>query len=116
MVEYVGVGLDRTFTALGDPTRRALLSRLAERSLSVSELARPFPMSLQAVIKHLNVLVEAGLVTRKKTGRTVACTLAAEPIEQAAQWLDRHQRAWSDRFDRLDAYLHRIQQGDSDGP
>ena len=77
-------GLDRTFAALADPTRRALLARLGEQqSLSVSELARPFPMSLPAIVKHLDVLSDAGLITRTKTGRTVACRLTAAPMEEA---------------------------------
>ncbi len=115
MVNYKSPVLDRTFAALGDPTRRVLMSKLVGRSLTVSELARPFPVSLQAIMKHLNVLVDAGLVTRKKTGRTVTCTLNAEPMAQAARWLvEQHQRAWSDRLDQLDIYLRRIQQGEHD--
>ncbi|HZZ05907.1 metalloregulator ArsR/SmtB family transcription factor [Paraburkholderia sp.] len=85
--------LDRTFAALSDPTRRALLARLSELSdLSVSELAEPFAMSLPAVMKHLDVLYEAGLITRSKTGRTVACRLCAGPMEEAMEWLTRYQR------------------------
>jgi DNA-binding transcriptional ArsR family regulator len=80
----------------------------------VSDLARPFPISLQAVMKHLDVLADAGLVTRAKTGRTVTCVLAAEPMERAFAWLDEHRRGWNERFDRLDTYLQRIQ-GDHDG-
>ena len=76
MVKYSDVVLDRTFAALSDPTRRALLARLSlGESVSVSELARPFPVSLPAIMKHLGVLSDAGLITRKKTGRTVACRL-----------------------------------------
>jgi DNA-binding transcriptional ArsR family regulator len=115
MVDYKDVPLDRTFAALADPTRRALVSALAERSQTVSELARPFPMSLQAVIKHLDVLVAAGMITRTKTGRTVACTLEAPPIDQAAAWLERRQQMWSERLDRFEAYLHRVERGELDG-
>jgi DNA-binding transcriptional ArsR family regulator len=111
MVQYPENVLDRTFAALADPTRRALVTRLTERSHSVSELAEPFAISLQAVIKHLDVLANAGLITREKTGRTVSCTLSNEPFERAFEWLDRHERAWHERFDRLDAYLERIQRG-----
>jgi DNA-binding transcriptional ArsR family regulator len=111
MVDYRAASLDRTFAALADPTRRALVAQLIERSLPVSELARPFSISLQAVIKHLDVLADAGLITRKKTGRTVACTLAAEPMQHAAAWIDQHQRAWSDRLDRFDTYLAHVKQG-----
>ena len=84
MVKYQQPALDRTFAALADPTRRAIVARLAEQeSVSVSELARPHAMSLPAVMKHLDVLSDAGLVTRVKTGRTVACRLAADPMEEA---------------------------------
>src|SRR5215468_2229458 len=98
--------LDRTFAALADPTRRALIARLGEGgNLSVTELARPLPMSLPAVMKHLAVLSEAGLIVRRKTGRTVACALVATPMEQAVDWLNRYQRFWSERLDRLAAFL-----------
>jgi len=98
--------LDRTFAALSDPTRRALLARLgAEDGVSVSELARPFPMSLPAVMKHLDVLSEAGLIVRSKTGRTVACRLRAEPMEEAMRWLNRYQRFWSEQLDQLAVFL-----------
>ncbi|MBI2715092.1 MAG: helix-turn-helix transcriptional regulator [Rhizobiales bacterium] len=106
MVYYSTEPLDRTFAALADPTRRALLARLSETdSVSVSELAKPFAMSLPAVMKHLDVLSEAGLVTRAKTGRTVACRLRAEPMEKANEWLNRYQRFWSERLDQLAAFL-----------
>ena len=93
MVKYQDAALDRTFAALSDPTRRALLARLVEKeSLSVSELAQPFAMSLPAIIKHLDVLSDAGLIAREKTGRTVACRLTAQPMEQAMDWLNRYAR------------------------
>src|SRR6516162_11435774 len=103
MVKYsdqAGSGaLDRTLAALADPTRRALLARLSsEDALSVSELAQPFAMSLPAVMKHLDVLSDAALVSREKTGRVVACRLTAEPMEQAMDWLNRYQRFWSDNL------------------
>jgi DNA-binding transcriptional ArsR family regulator len=98
--------LDRTFAALADPTRRALLARLSEQdSVSVSELARPFTMSLPAIMKHLDVLSDAGLIGRSKTGRTVACRLTAAPMEDATRWLNRYQRFWSEQLDRLAAFL-----------
>jgi DNA-binding transcriptional ArsR family regulator len=85
--------LDRTFAALADPTRRALLARLGEEDgVSVSDLAEPFAISLPAVIKHLDVLAGAGLIARRKRGRTVTCRLRAEPMEEAARWLDRYRR------------------------
>jgi DNA-binding transcriptional ArsR family regulator len=106
MVKYQEEALDRTFAALSDPTRRALLARLGDReSLSVSELAQPFSISLPAVIKHLDVLDDAGLIAREKTGRTVTCRLTASPMEQAMDWLNRYQRFWSDNLDRLANFL-----------
>jgi DNA-binding transcriptional ArsR family regulator len=106
MVKYQDDGLDRTFAALADPTRRALLARLEARdTVSVSELAQPFAMSLPAIMKHLDVLTDAGLIAREKTGRVVACRLTAKPMEQAMEWLNRYQRFWSDNLDRLAAFV-----------
>ena len=98
--------LDRTFAALSDPTRRALVMRLAAApDLSVSELAAPFAMSLPAVMKHLDVLSGAGLVARAKAGRVVACRLDAEPLRDAFEWLNRYEKFWSERLSSLAAYL-----------
>jgi DNA-binding transcriptional ArsR family regulator len=106
MVYHSPGPLDRTFAALADPTRRALLARLSEtEDLSVSALAEPFSMSLPAVMKHLDVLSDAGLVTREKTGRTVSCRLRADPMRGANEWLNRYQRFWSDRLDQLATFL-----------
>ncbi len=106
MVKYQDEALDRTFAALSDPTRRALLARLGEQDgLSVSELAQPFAMSLPAIMKHLDVLTDAGLIAREKTGRTVACRLTARPMEQAMNWLNRYAQFWSDNLDRLAAFV-----------
>jgi len=106
MVYYLPNTLDRTFAALADPTRRALLAQLSEReNISVSELAKPFSMSLPAVMKHLDVLTDAGLVTREKVGRTVSCRLRADPMREATDWLNRYQRFWSERIDQLAAFL-----------
>jgi DNA-binding transcriptional ArsR family regulator len=106
MVKYQDRALDRTFAALADPTRRALLAQLgSQQGLSVSELAKPFPVSLPAIMKHLDVLSDAGLIARSKTGRTVACRLTARPMEQAMDWLNRYQRFWSDQLDRLAAFV-----------
>jgi DNA-binding transcriptional ArsR family regulator len=106
MVKCQDERLDRTFAALSDPTRRALLARLVEKeSLSVSELAQPFSMSLPAIMKHLDVLSDAGLIAREKTGRTVACRLTAQPMEQAMNWLNRYARFWSENLDRLAAFV-----------
>jgi DNA-binding transcriptional ArsR family regulator len=106
MVKFQERILDRTFAALADPTRRALLAKLDEdRNISVSALAQPFAMSLPAVMKHLDVLSDAGLITRKKNGRTVTCELTAEPMEHAMHWLIHYQRFWSKQLDRLAAFV-----------
>jgi DNA-binding transcriptional ArsR family regulator len=97
--------LSAAFHALGDPTRRAILARLAlEDGVSIGELARPFAIKLPAVMKHLDVLGAAGLITRSKTGRTVAVRLAPEPMAEAMDWLRRYERFWSASLDRLAAY------------
>jgi DNA-binding transcriptional ArsR family regulator len=104
MVNYQA-RLDRTFAALVDPTRRAILARLERAdAATVSELARPFAIKLPAVMKHLDVLHEAGLITRAKSGRTVTVRLRPEPMREAADWLRRYERFWSTRLDRLAAY------------
>ncbi len=106
MVKFAQAALDRTFAALADPTRRALLAQLSlTESVSISELARPFQMSLPAIMKHLDVLSDAGLISRAKTGRTVACRLSAGPMEEATDWLNRYERFWSERLDRLVAFV-----------
>jgi DNA-binding transcriptional ArsR family regulator len=106
MVNYQAAPLDRTFAALADPTRRALIARLGEQDgVSVSELARPFPVSLPGIMKHLDVLSQAGLIAREKTGRTVTCRLTAAPMEQAMEWLHRYEKFWSAQLDRLAAFL-----------
>ena len=106
MVNYQSAVLDRTFAALADPTRRALLARLdAEDRVTVSELARPFPVSLPAIMKHLEVLSDAGLIVRTKTGRTVSCQLTPAPMEQAMNWLAHYERYWTEQLDRLAAFL-----------
>jgi len=106
MVNCFTAPLDRVFSALSDPTRRALLERLAGgRDLSVSALAAPLPMSLPAVLKHLDVLEDAGLIARSKTGRTVACRLTPAPMEDAVAWLERYRRFWSESLDRLAAVV-----------
>ncbi len=106
MVKFQEPALDRTFAALSDPTRRALLARLESgEDLSVSELARPLPMSLPAVMKHLDVLSDAGLITREKTGRTVSCRINAAPMEDAMKWLVQYQRFWEMSLERLAKFL-----------
>ncbi len=105
MVNYSTRRLDRVFSALGDPTRRAILARLERNErLSVSALAEPFTIKLPAVMKHLDVLSDAGLIRRSKTGRTVTVAIAADPLRGAADWLQRYERFWSPRLDRLAKY------------
>jgi DNA-binding transcriptional ArsR family regulator len=106
MVYYRHSELDTTFAALSDPTRRAILAQLAERDgMSVSELARPFKVSLPAIMKHLDVLSDAGLIRRSKTGRVVSCELTAAPMEDAMRWLNRYAQFWSQQLDRLAAFV-----------
>jgi DNA-binding transcriptional ArsR family regulator len=97
--------LDRTFAALVDPTRRAILARLERKDgASVSELAEPFAIKLPAVMKHLDVLDDAGLITRSKSGRTVIVCLRPQPMREAMEWLRRYERFWSGSLDRLTDY------------
>ena len=97
--------LDRTFAALVDQTRRAILAHLERRDgVSISELAEPFAIKLPAVMKHLDVLDDAGLITRSKSGRTVTVRLRAQPMREAMEWLGRYERFWSGSLDRLTAY------------
>ena len=105
MAKFHDSQLDRTFAALVDPTRRAILVRLEkEESVSIGDLARPFPIKLPAVMKHLDVLGSAGLITRSKKGRTVAVRLAPEAMRDAMNWLRQYERFWSVGLDRLAAY------------
>ena len=101
--------LSRTFGALADPTRRAILERLADGEATVNELAAPFPVSLQAVSKHLKVLERAGLVTRARSARWRPARLRSRPLESAAGWLARYRRFFEDSFDRLDDHLRAMQ-------
>ena len=98
--------MDRTFSALADPTRRNVLLRLKEEpGLSVSELARPSSLKLPGMTKHLDVLSDAGLITRTKTGRTVAVNLSAAPMREAMAWLNQYERLWTASLDRLVALV-----------
>jgi DNA-binding transcriptional ArsR family regulator len=101
--------LDCTFGALADPTRRAILARLAKGEASVTELAEPFEMSLPAVSKHLKVLERAGLVSRGRERQWRPARLRAIPIKEVAEWTDRYRRFWDERYDRLDEYLDELQ-------
>lgn len=102
--------LDNTFAALADPTRRAILGRLAAGETSVMELAKPFEMTLPAITKHLKVLERAGLIERSRQAQKRPCRLRAEPLREAAQWIDEYRRFWQESFDRLDEYLKTLQQ------
>lgn len=108
MVKFRDVGLDLTFAALADPTRRAILARLASGEASVMELAAPHQMSVPGVVKHLGVLTEAGLVTTEKTGRVRRCALAPAPLRSAAEWIGFYQQFWEQQFDHLEQYLHNL--------
>ncbi len=101
--------LDRTFAALADPTRRAILARLAFGAASVTELAEPFQMSLPAVSKHLKVLERAGLIARERERQWRPARLEAGPLEEVAEWTERYRRFWEERYDRLDTYLGELQ-------
>ena len=102
MVKHQTSDMDRTFSALADPTRRAILLRLKkEPGISVSELARPLSLKLPGMMKHLDVLSDAGLITRSKVGRTVSVNLSVEPMQAAMAWLNRYERLWTTSLDRL---------------
>jgi DNA-binding transcriptional ArsR family regulator len=103
--------LSLTFAALADPTRRAILARLADGEATVNELAQPFEVSVQAVSKHLKVLERAGLISRGKDAQYRPCRLEAEPLDGAVEWIDRHRQVWEERFDRLDEHLRALRSG-----
>ncbi|WP_029416281.1 ArsR/SmtB family transcription factor [Brevundimonas bacteroides] len=108
--------LSAKFAALADPTRRAILARLTEGEASVNDLAQPFDMSLAAVSKHLKVLENAGLITRGKEAQWRPARLEPMGLKGMAEWLEHYRRYWDSSFDRLDAYLNKIQKGDPRGP
>jgi DNA-binding transcriptional ArsR family regulator len=103
--------LSTTFAALADPTRRAILARLAEGEATVNELAEPFPITLQAVSKHLKVLERAGLIARGRSAQLRPSRLQGDALRQVADWLAEYRQFWEDRFDRLDEHLRKIQRG-----
>ncbi|MET0216252.1 MAG: metalloregulator ArsR/SmtB family transcription factor [Vicinamibacterales bacterium] len=100
--------LSTTFAALADPTRRAILARLASGECSVTELAEPFDMSLPAVSKHLRVLERAGLIARGREAQWRPCRIEAGPLKEVADWAARYRNLWEQRFNRLDTYLHQM--------
>ena len=103
--------LDTTFAALADPTRRAILARLAQGEATVKELAEPFTISLPAISRHLRVLEHAGLISRGREAQWRPCRLEPAPLAVAEAWLDRYRHIWDDRFNQLDAHLRDIQKG-----
>jgi DNA-binding transcriptional ArsR family regulator len=106
--------LDSTFAALADPTRRAILARLASGGeASVKELAEPFEMTLPAVSKHLKVLERAGLISRGRVAQSRPCRLEAGPLREVADWAEQYRRFWEQSFDRLEEYLHELQRGEN---
>lgn len=103
--------LDRAFSALSDPTRRAILERLGHGPATISELARPFGISLPGLMKHVRVLEEADLVITEKRGRTRQCRLGSEQLDEVAQWIQTYRSRWEGRLDRLDSYLQKTKGG-----
>jgi DNA-binding transcriptional ArsR family regulator len=101
--------LSATFAALADPTRRAILARLAAGESSVTEIAKPFKISLPAITKHLKVLERGGLITRSREAQWRPCQLKAAPLKEAVDWLQFYRRHWEESFDRLDEYLNQLQ-------
>ncbi|MBQ9352689.1 metalloregulator ArsR/SmtB family transcription factor [Phyllobacterium sp.] len=107
--------LSGILAALADPTRRAILARLAEGETSVAELAAPFDMSMPAVSKHLKVLERAGLIARGRAAQWRPCRLEAGPLREVSDWLDHYRRFWDESLDRLEDYLQALQKGDPEG-
>jgi DNA-binding transcriptional ArsR family regulator len=108
--------LSTTLSALADPTRRAILARLASGEATVTELAEPFEISLPAVSKHLKVLERAGLIARGRAAQWRPCRLEAAPLKDAADWIEPYRRFWEESLDRLDEYLKEVQAGKKLGP
>jgi len=103
--------LDTTFAALADPTRRAILARLADGEATVTEIAEPFPVSLPSISKHLKVLERAGLITRGRAAQYRPCRIEARPLGEAAGWLENYRLLWEGSFDRLEDHLRQVQKG-----
>jgi len=106
--------LSATFSALADPTRRAILARLATGETSVSELARPFDMTMPAISKHLKVLEKAGLIARSREAQWRPCRLEAGRLKEISEWVEQYRRYWEESFDRLDEYLKELQSKEND--
>jgi len=112
MVKCSSYTLDRTFAALADPTRRRILAQLSRGEHCVTDLAKPYSMSLPAISKHLRVLENAGLIRRRRNGRVHRMQLEAAPMQQASQWIEEYRRFWEESLDRLGEYLKTLQQTD----
>ena len=108
--------LTGTFAALADPTRRAILARLANGEATVTELAEPFAISLPAISRHLKVLEQAGLISRGRDAQWRPCRIETAALEQMDGWVERYRKLWQRSFDRMDAFLAEIQKGDPNGP
>src|SRR3979409_2349374 len=113
-------GLNRAFAALADPTRRAIIARLASSEATVNELAQPFDMTQPSISKHLKVLEAAGFISRGRAAQTRPCRLKPESIKEVDRWIDAYRHLWEDSFERLDTYLNVVQstakKGKKDGP
>jgi DNA-binding transcriptional ArsR family regulator len=109
MVNYGAAGLDATFSALGDPTRRAILARLSQGESSIVELAKPFDFSLPAILKHVRVLEDAGLLARQKNGRVNRCRLRTKPMRDAAAWMEEYRQFWERKIGALANFLEQSQ-------
>jgi DNA-binding transcriptional ArsR family regulator len=117
LISYINTDsqtLDATFAALADPTRRAILARLASGEANVTELAKPFEMSQPAISKHLKVLERAGLISRRQDAQSRPCRLEARRLKEATEWMERYRRFWQDSFDRLDEYLGEMKKRDKE--
>jgi len=108
--------LSSIFAALADPTRRAILVRLADGDATVTQLAEPFSISLPAISRHLKVLEHAGLISRSRTAQWRSSSLQVEPLREATAWMERYRQFWATNFDRLDAHLQRVQHSQSAAP
>src|SRR4051812_36864218 len=101
--------LDATFAALADPTRRAILARLAQGEAPVKELLKPFDISAPAISRHLKVLEDAGLITRSRAAQSRPCRMAVEPLNDVVDWVEQHRALWTERFSRLEVFLQKVQ-------
>src|ERR1700735_3501154 len=111
MITETADTLDAAFAALADPTRRAIVSRLARGDATVTELAAPFAMSLPGISKHLKVLERSGLISRRRDAQFRPCHLEVEALDQTINWITTHRRIWDERFDKLEAHLRAVQSG-----